>query len=168
MKASNSSVVFSRGTPRLDFPALRRFVASVSRAARLRGPVSVWLTRNAQIRRLNIRFRGQRSATDVLSFPALRSSRALGGDIAVSLDMAERNARRLGHSVSDEIRILILHGLLHLAGYDHESDGGEMEKKEASLRRRFSLPGALIERSSRPPTYGKGAKARATVERSKL
>ncbi|HYN15247.1 MAG TPA: rRNA maturation RNase YbeY, partial [Terriglobales bacterium] len=70
------------------------------------------------------------------------------GDIAISAEFGARNARRLGHSPADELKILILHGLLHLAGYDHETDGGAMARKEARLRRALGLPTALIERTT--------------------
>ena len=63
----------------------------------------------------------------------------LAGDLAISAEIAARNARRLGHSAADELKILILHGLLHLAGHDHETDGGEMARKEARLRRALGL-----------------------------
>jgi probable rRNA maturation factor len=100
------------------------------------------------MRDLNHRFRGKNSTTDVLSFPASSHANGTVGDIAISLDLAAKNARRLGHSVSDEARILVLHGILHLAGYDHEGDNGEMAARELQLRRQLGLPEALIERVS--------------------
>lgn len=96
---------------------------------------------------LNARFRGKRMATDVLSFPGPKAVNDCAGDIAISLDIATRNARSLGHSVGDEVRILVLHGLLHLAGYDHEDDNGEMARREKTLRKKLGLPSGLIERS---------------------
>jgi probable rRNA maturation factor len=71
------------------------------------------------------------------------------GDIAVSLDIATSNAGSLGHSVGQEVRILVLHGIMHLAGYDHEEDQGEMAAREARLRQRFKLPVGLIERAGK-------------------
>ena len=100
------------------------------------------------MRRLNAQFRGRDYATDVLSFPSPTFVEGFAGDIAVSADIAARNAQTLGHSVADEIRILVLHGVLHLAGYDHESDNGEMAGKETRLRRKLGLPAALIERAA--------------------
>jgi probable rRNA maturation factor len=86
----------------------------------------------------------------VLSFPAIPGlMEDFAGDVAISAEIAARNARRLGHTAAEEIRILTLHGLLHLAGYDHERDGGEMERKEARLRKSLGLPVGLIERSGR-------------------
>ena len=124
--------------------ALRQFAVQAQRAAGVRGEVDVLVTSSAELRRLNRRFRGKNAATDVLSFP---SSNGTAGDIALSAEVGARNARRLGHSASDELKILILHGLLHLAGYDHETDAGEMARKEARLRRALGLPVALIERT---------------------
>ncbi len=103
------------------------------------------------MRALNAQFREKNKATDVLSFPA--ESRVPGkmrfaGEIAVSADIAAQNARRLGHSVALEIKVLVLHGILHLAGFDHERDNGEMARKEAKLRQALNLPVTLIERNS--------------------
>lgn len=127
--------------------ALTRFVARAQRSARLRGSVDVLLAGNPELRALNRRFRGKNHATDVLSFPAGEGPRnGFAGDIAISVDIAAQNARRLGHSTAEEIKILCLHGLLHLAGFDHERDHGQMAKKEFSLRRRLGLGLALTER----------------------
>ncbi len=124
--------------------ALGQFAVRARRAAGVRGEVDVLVTSSAELRRLNRRFRGKNAATDVLSFP---SANGTAGDIALSAEVGARNARRLGHSASDELKILILHGLLHLAGYDHETDAGEMARKEARLRRALGLPVAVIERT---------------------
>lgn len=106
------------------------------------------VTTSHELRSLNRRFRGKDRPTDVLSFPpALPVEGAFAGDIAISADIAAQNARRLGHPVAKEIKILVLHGLLHLAGYDHESDNGEMVRKEERLRRTLGLPSGLIARS---------------------
>jgi len=124
---------------------LERFAARAQRAAGVRGEVDVLITSGAHVRRLNRLFRGKNTVTDVLSFP---STDGTAGDIAISAEIAARNALRLGHSTIDEIQILLLHGLLHLAGYDHGSDAGAMARKEARLRRAFGLPTALIERTT--------------------
>jgi len=97
--------------------------------------VAVCLVSDAEIARLNRTYRGKDGATDVLSFPA----DGTGGDIAISPAAARRNARSLGRSVPEELRVLILHGVLHLAGYDHETDEGEMERRELQLRRRLGI-----------------------------
>lgn len=146
MKLSNPIIVFEKRVPGLSSRRLDGFVLKASYAAGLTGAVSVLIAGNSSMRGLNARFRGKNRPTDVLSFPAGAGANGFAGDIAISLDIAAHNARQLGHSVSDEIRILILHGILHLAGYDHESDHGEMAKEEMLLRRRFALPGSLIER----------------------
>jgi probable rRNA maturation factor len=151
--------------------ALQKFAARACRAAGLGAAVNILITSSAHMRRLNRRFRGKNAATDVLAFPAegkIRSGaetrrRPLSeisggclGDIAISAQVAARNARRLGHSTADEVKVLILHGLLHLAGYDHERDEGEMARKEAGLRQRLRLPTALIERASTASRNGSG------------
>ncbi|HZQ20178.1 MAG TPA: rRNA maturation RNase YbeY [Terriglobales bacterium] len=149
MNKAHKAVVFdAAAAPELNSGSLEDFVREARRAAGLRADVSVLITGDSNMRQLNSRFRGKNSATDVLSFPAAESN-GFAGDIAVSFSFASRNARALGHSVADEIRILILHGILHLAGYDHEKDRGEMEAKETALRRKLALPTGLIERSSR-------------------
>lgn len=166
MKFPNPTIIFERKPSGLNSRLLSSFVLKASSAAGLRGAVAVLITGNPKIRELNTRFRGKNQSTDVLSFPAAASANEFAGDVAVSLDVATSNARLLGHSVSDEIRILILHGILHLAGYDHESDRGEMAEKEILLRRRFALPTGLIERSFRRPTR-KPAKAASLLARSR-
>lgn len=153
MKPS-ASIVFERGVSGSKRGALEDFVVRASRVAGLRAQPGVLITGDRQMRRLNHCFRNKNSATDVLSFPAGELADGLAGDIAVSFDIAARNARALGHSVSDELRILILHGILHLAGYDHERDRGEMSRKETVLRRRFELPTSLIERNSKTSSDG--------------
>lgn len=145
--ATKATIIFEQQVPKANRKELENLMARASRAVGLRGVVNVMVTNNQRLRQLNAQFRGKNSPTDVLSFPAENSS-GLAGDIAISADIAARNARMLGHSISEEIRILILHGILHLAGYDHENDRGEMEKIEMSLRRKFGLPLGLIERNS--------------------
>ena len=110
--------------------------------------VTVLITGDRHMRQLNFRFRGKHRSTDVLSFVPPSETPGVAGDIAISLDTASRNARARGHAVSEEIRILVLHGILHLAGYDHERDDGEMAAREGELRRRLGLETGLIESSS--------------------
>jgi len=167
MKFSNSTIIFEKRPTGLNSREIDSFVLKASCAAGLSGAVSVLITGNSGIRELNARFRGKNLATDVLSFPAVASARNFAGDIAISLEVAAHNARRLGHSVSDEIRILILHGILHLAGYDHQSDQGEMAKKEILLRRRFALPKGLIERGTEATGRKKSAKASPVLARTR-
>jgi probable rRNA maturation factor len=114
-------------------------------AVRLKGEVTVLLTTDDGIRGLNRRFRKKNKATDVLSFPA-ETGFGLAGDLAISVDTAARQASEQGHGLGVELRVLMLHGLLHLAGMDHEMDDGAMAKREAKLRAKLKLPLGLIER----------------------
>ena len=114
--------------------------------------MNVLVTTNRQMRELNRRFRKKDKPTDVLSFPAPEDlGHKLAGDIAISAEIVRSNARALGHSSATELRVLVLHGLLHLAGCDHESDDGEMERRESQFRRKLGLPESLIERTGRSP-----------------
>ncbi len=135
----------------LNSSTLERFVLRARRAVRLRCPVNVLVTGSAELRGFNQRFRGANKATDVLSFPAPprteRQAKRVAGEVAISADIARENAGRLGHSVADEVKILVLHGILHLAGFDHERDNGQMARKESQLRRQLKLEGSLIERT---------------------
>jgi probable rRNA maturation factor len=148
----------------LTAPALSQFTACAARAMRLKGRTDVLVTSSRELRALNRSFRGKDQTTDVLSFPPAPGWRdKFAGDIAISADIAARNARRLGHTTAKEIKILVLHGLLHLAGYDHERDSGEMNRKEERLRRSFGLPSGLIARSGHSETVPRGK--RKTVSR---
>jgi probable rRNA maturation factor len=127
---------------------LARFLKRAQAAVRLEGHVDVLLTSDIELKRLNKAFRGKNKATDVLSFPAASEADGVAGDLAVSLDTAARQAADHGHELRDEVRILLVHGLLHLAGEDHETDAGEMAEREAELRRALKLPIGLLERIS--------------------
>ena len=130
---------------------LERFLAAAAAAIPLRGQVSVLITSDKVIRKLNRQFRGKNKATDVLSFPAadvkLRGRARVAGDLAISIEMAARQALLLKHPLATELKVLMLHGLLHLAGFDHETDKGQMAAHELVLRRKLRLPGGLIERT---------------------
>ena len=165
MTSSHPIIVSEKKIPGLGSRGLDSFVLKASHAAGLSGAVSVLITGNSSMRGLNARFRGKNRPTDVLSFPAAASANGFVGDIAVSLDVAVANARLLGHSVADEIRLLILHGILHLAGYDHESEQGEMAKEEIVLRKRLALPTGLIERGYKAKAPKKSARATLTLAR---
>ena len=117
----------------------------MQRALGIKGDVNICITSNREIQLLNWRFRRKNRPTDVLTFPS--AVPYVAGDIAISLEIAAANADQLGHSMDTEVKILILHGMLHLAGYDHEIDDGEMEAKEAALRMQLKLPVGLIQRS---------------------
>jgi probable rRNA maturation factor len=124
---------------------LSRFATRMQRALGIKGDVNICITSNREIQSLNWRFRRKNRPTDVLTFPS--AVPYVAGDIAISLEIAATNADQLGHSMDTEVKILILHGMLHLAGYDHEIDDGEMEAKEAALRMQLKLPVGLIQRS---------------------
>jgi probable rRNA maturation factor len=129
---------------------LARFLAAAQAAVRLIGEVTILLTTDSAIRKLNRRFRNMNKATDVLSFPADGiGTEELAGDLAISVPTARKQAIEQNHSLSTEIKILILHGLLHLAGYDHEADNGKMARREGQLRARLRLPQGLIERAAK-------------------
>ena len=115
--------------------------------ASARGEVCLALISDRRMRALNRQFRGKDYATDVLSFPS--DERGFLGDIVIAEGMAKRQAKEHGHSLKIEVQTLALHGLLHLLGYDHETDDGRMSRVEARLRRVAGLPLGLIER---PPT----------------
>lgn len=122
--------------------------------SRARGDVSIALVNDAAIRRLNREHRGKDVATDVLSFPAQPQAAGPGpdlflGDLAIATGVARRQAREHGHALGIELRVLALHGLLHLLGYDHETDRGRMARAEARLGRRAGLPAVLTGRASR-------------------
>ena len=118
----------------LSKSGLARFLNRARAAVELSGEVDVLLTSDAELKRLNKAFRGKNKATDVLSFPAPDEAENIAGDVAISLEAALRQAAEHGHSLRDEVRVLMLHGLLHLAGEDHETDTGEMAAREAGLR----------------------------------
>ncbi len=127
-------------------------IVALSRRSRKRATsrVDVLITNNRQMQRLNRDFRRKDKPTDVISFPvAEQNGHALEGDIAISAEITAHNAKTLGHSAGEELKILILHGMLHLAGFDHETDRGQMAKLEAELRSELRLPGSLIQRESR-------------------
>jgi len=145
---------------RVSVGELDKFLKRTLRRLRLPpGALIICLVDNAEMARWNRSYRGKKGPTDVLSFPtngaqlngptlakpnrpksvrAARSDSYLG-DIAIAPAVARRNARRFGRTFSEEMRILILHGILHLMGYDHESDDGQMDRREQRLRRECGL-----------------------------
>jgi probable rRNA maturation factor len=158
--AKKTVVILRKPVAGLSDTALAKFVARASRASKLAGTVNVLVTGSSELRSLNRRFRGKDQPTDVLSFPpGPIFVNGLAGDIAISVDIAKQNARRLGHSAAQEIKILALHGVLHLVGYDHESDHGAMAGKETKLRRSLGLPLGLIERNMKKSPKRVPAKA---------
>jgi probable rRNA maturation factor len=155
--STNAKQTAAPGPPKsLRTPSTRtlsRFLSEAQAAAGLRGQVTVLLATDATIRDLNHRFRGKDEATDVLSFPAehfkkTNAAERVAGDVAIGVETARRQASEQGHALATEIKVLILHGLLHLAGYDHETDAGKMQRRERQLRERLGLPQGLIERAT--------------------
>jgi probable rRNA maturation factor len=158
-------VVVSDGRGRTIERGLSRWLARVA-PVRARGTVSVAVVSDQRVRALNRQYRGIDRPTDVLSFPAesspqrtrstnFASSRKASvssvaelflGDIVIARGVARRQARELGHAETTELKVLALHGLLHLLGYDHERDNGAMARLERRLRRRGGLREGLIER----------------------
>jgi probable rRNA maturation factor len=121
------------------------FLATLSQAEAPGREVAVLVASDAFVRQANARFRGKKGSTDVLSFPDGEDGRL--GDILISASRAQRQAQQYGHSVEDEVKTLVLHGFLHLLGYDHDTDSGRMRAKERRLRRKLGLPSGLIERA---------------------
>lgn len=160
---SSATGASSRAARLPSVRTLARFLSQAQAAVRLRGEVSVLLTTDKKIRELNSHFRGKDKATDVLSFPAERNPgnrpENIAGDLAISVDVARRQAVEQGHALGVEIKVLMLHGLLHLAGYDHETDDGQMARRERLLRARLGLPQGLIERVVAPQARRKNKSA---------
>ncbi len=159
-------VILQKKVSGVSRSTLERFVRQARGAAGLRAPVNVLITTSAELRRLNRIFRGADKPTDVLSFPASEGdSLRLAGEVAISVDIARENALRLRHPLRNEVKVLILHGILHLAGYDHERDNGEMARKELRLRKLMKLEFGLIERSQPPARMRSSAAAPGTPRR---
>ena len=114
--------------------------------ATARGDLSIAIVSDRRMRALNRQFRGKDHVTDVLSFPS--GERGFMGDIVIASGVAKQQAKAAGHPVQTEIRVLALHGLLHLLGYDHEHDDGKMARIEAKLRNQAGLKEGLIERAA--------------------
>jgi len=130
-------------------PGLGRWLASIA-PARARGTMTIAIVSDSRVQELNRRYRRKDMPTDVLSFPASDESPSdeggYLGDVVIAAGVARRQAKQAGHSLQHELRVLALHGLLHLLGYDHERDAGRMARVEARLRRRGGLREGLIER----------------------
>lgn len=146
MPGSEISLIFSAVPRSVRRRGLRHFAALLSeRVAGGRG-FTCLITSDEELRRLNRAFRGRDYPTDVLSFPSSEPGGPLG-DIAISSARAAEQAAERGHPLDDEIRTLMLHGVLHLLGMDHEKDAGQMARAERRYRREFGLPEGLIERA---------------------
>ena len=159
-------IVLEHKTQKVSARALSLFAAKAQRALGLRDEINIRITSNRELQGLNRRFRKKDKPTDVLSFPSAMPK--VAGDIAISADIAATSAAKLGHSTETEVKILILHGLLHLAGYNHENDNGRMRARETQLRRQLKLPTGLIERAhagGRRQSVAKSSKPSASGHR---
>jgi len=159
------SVVDERGR-RVALPGLAAWLRRVA-PPRARGRVTVALVSDRKVRALNREYRRKDYATDVLSFAESSQRSAAShppflGDVVIARGVARRQAREAGHSERTELRVLALHGLLHLLGYDHENDDGRMRRVEQRLRRKGGLREGLIERAGmRASAIGEPAGPRA-------
>lgn len=144
--SNDPPVLFSSRSIPLDRAFLREFARQAAAEVAGGRTFTVLLTGDERLRRLNRDFRGQDQPTDVLSFPCPGPDGSLG-DLAISVQRAAEQARTFGHTVEKEIAILILHGVLHLLGHDHEGDRGAMRRLETRWRRALGLPSGLIERT---------------------
>ena len=150
MSASDDHIVLFRRLPaELNRRNLERFAQTLRGEVAKGAGFTCLITGDSDLRRLNRDFLGKDYPTDVLSFPDPASPAGLG-EIAISAARARAQAKAYGHSLENEIRILMLHGLLHLLGMDHETDRGQMQRAESRWRQRLSLPASLIERATPP------------------
>lgn len=138
-----STVIFRRVPVDVRPRAIQLFARKLQQQVAKGGRFDCLVTGDAELRRLNLQFRGKDYATDVLSFPG---SDGHLGDLAISAARARAQAREFGHTTEEELRILMLHGVLHLMGMDHETDTGRMARAERRWRRELGLPNGLIER----------------------
>jgi probable rRNA maturation factor len=139
MSPDDPHLLFRHPSRRVRRTPLRDFLIDLAKRVVGGRAVTCLITTDAELRRLNREFRGKNYATDVLSFPP--------DEMAISLDRAAAQSKELGHSLDAELRILMLHGLLHLCGMDHEKDSGEMRRAEIRWRKKLGLPSGLIERA---------------------
>jgi len=151
MSATDDHIVLFRRAPaELNRRSLERFARTLRGEVAKGAGFNCLVTGDGEMRRLNREFLGKDYPTDVLSFPVGQASWPVGqlGEIAISAARARRQSAAFGHSLEDEVRILMLHGLLHLLGMDHESDRGRMARAEVRWRERLGLPAGLIERAA--------------------
>ena len=144
-----SSVTFRRVAADVRPRALTSFARKLEREVAKGARFDCLVTGDAELRKLNLQYRGKDYPTDVLSFGAAATGQAGDhiGDLAISVARARAQAREFGHTTEDELRILMLHGVLHLLGMDHETDSGRMARAEKRWRLELGLPGGLIERA---------------------
>ena len=148
MPSQQSTLLFQVATPRVSRRSLRAFVKRLEAEVAGGRAFCCLIAGDEELRRLNHQFRKRDYPTDVLSFPQEvgQASGLSCGEIAISFNAANRQAAEYGHSIEQEIEILMLHGLLHLLGMDHQTDRGQMSSAEREWRRSLGLPAGLIER----------------------
>ena len=146
MSSDDNPVIFGSIRRRVVKSRIRELAGQLSRQVARGRTFSCLIAPDSELRRLNRKFRGKDYPTDVLSFPC-EQRRAILGDVAISVDRAAQQAKSLGHSIEDEIGVLMLHGVLHLMGMDHEVDRGRMSRAEGRWRKKLGLPDGLIERA---------------------
>lgn len=147
MSSSQKIVLFRRvpGLPKAELESFARLLRDDVAGGR---GFDCLLTDDRELRRLNREFLGKDAATDVLSFPeSVEADRPYLGELAISCDRAQEQADRYGHGLDDELKILMLHGVLHLVGLNHVNDRGRMARAESRWRKHFHLPAGLIERT---------------------
>lgn len=142
-----SSILFRKPLPTEERAALRAFARELSEKVLEGRSFVCLLSDDAQLQQLNKEFLGHDFSTDVLSFPSGETDEL--GELAISLDRATEQAIEHGHTLLEELKILMLHGAIHLSGMDHEKDGGEMKRLETKWRKALDLSAGLIERSRR-------------------
>jgi probable rRNA maturation factor len=148
MSDPSNTVLFRRVSRRLSRRSVRELAARLAREVAGGGRFCCLLADDRELRRLNRQFLGRDYPTDVLAFPSPDSDVFLG-EIAVSVQRAAEQACQRGHGLEHEVGILMLHGLLHLLGMDHERDRGQMARAELRWRKKLGLPSSLIERAPR-------------------
>jgi probable rRNA maturation factor len=144
MPSNQICVLFHHPSKAIRRRALREFLAGLACRAAPGRAINCLITTDRELRELNRKFRRKDYATDVLSFPAANGE---PGEIAISLDRAAAQAAEYGHSTEQELRILMLHAMLHLNGMDHDTDSGAMARAETRWRKRLGLPPGLVERA---------------------
>jgi probable rRNA maturation factor len=153
MSPGNSTILFRAIPPPLRLTteekrSLRQFARDLTANILPQRPFLCLVTNDAELRKLNLAFLRHDYATDVLSFPAASPTED-SGELAISIERAREQAAAFGHGAVDELRILMLHGVLHLAGMDHERDRGAMSREERKWRAEFGLPQTLIARTKK-------------------
>lgn len=155
MSSQQTTLLFHLPTPGLSRRGVRAFAKRLESEVAGGRSFACLITSDEELRRLNREFRKQDHATDVLSFPGdsqagdVRHKNGIIGEVAISFERAKEQAEAHGHGVAEEVEILMLHGVLHLLGMDHETDRGRMAGAERKWRASLGLPQGLIERVRR-------------------